>query len=545
MADERIKDLATQARTVATDDFKEMDGATNGSRKISPFDEHGQFRNALAPRGGMMFDGAQRLNRLLDLGLTGEKRLSITAIFEVTATGAVRTLTQKQDSSSTYSCFILYLTADHKVAFTIQDSPAYPSWITVEALPVGIYIATAAWQNVVGGAADVSIYVNGVEWATTFTANSYDTAFDIDETASQQFCLGAAYNISGTSAFERFHDGSLYGLHIYNLKLTAAEALEIFKAGGLVPRRYRAGNQSVYVSNFAAGSDSWNQSAGTVAGNIDAIGGRDDNLRYHANAVNGAHGAFRSAIAVSTEYRVSMDVYLPSDNTTLKSLWFSLKSGSVDGNEFGGYSRSAKFTTTDTWVTIEGTATSPSSDAGVTIWTGPAGSGNWQYTGADVSTDDRFYVRNVRVRRPGAFAQFNTHGANNGPQWLDESANEHHVLKSSVAALLPNTDADEFRIETPAVVSADGFLLADQVIIPSGFYLADALVVRVSGASTGTITVKETSSGGTTVATGVLASSVKLTLSNEYLTGGKKLHLANSSWSSSTIHVTLTFRRYR
>ena len=56
----RISSLTTQIRAVTATDMEDYDDpslGTNGSRKGSPFDIHGQFRNALAPRGGIALDG--------------------------------------------------------------------------------------------------------------------------------------------------------------------------------------------------------------------------------------------------------------------------------------------------------------------------------------------------------------------------------------------------------------------------------------------------------------------------------------------------------
>jgi hypothetical protein len=102
-------------------------------------------------------------------------------------------------------------------------------------------------------------------------------------------------------------------------------------------------------------------------------------------------------------------------------------------------------------------------------------------------------------------------------------------------------------IEIPIpTMSADGFILADQVLVPEGYKLTDADIQRVSGTSTGTVTIRETSSSGTVLATATLgATPVEATRSNVFSAGGKKLHLTNSSWSSSTVKGRLMFQRYQ
>lgn len=101
-------------------------------------------------------------------------------------------------------------------------------------------------------------------------------------------------------------------------------------------------------------------------------------------------------------------------------------------------------------------------------------------------------------------------------------------------------------IELPIpAMTADGFIHLDQVITPAGYELFSAVIERTAGSGTGTVTIRETSSGGTTVATGALgATPTALTISNVFSAANKKLHLANSSWSSSTLIGRLLFRRY-
>ena len=53
-----------------------------------------------------------------------------------------------------------------------------------------------------------------------------------------------------------------------------------------------------YTSDFSAGTNSWGDSLDdlTAAGNIDGIGGLDDNLRLTIGSATSQHRAFRSNI---------------------------------------------------------------------------------------------------------------------------------------------------------------------------------------------------------------------------------------------------------
>lgn len=125
----------------------------------------------------------------------------------------------------------------------------------------------------------------------------------------------------------------------------------------------------------------------------------------------------------------------------------------------------------------------------------------------------------------------------------DDGANKLPLLLTAGVTAVGSTP-NEVVIPGTAM-TADGFVHADQVITPTGYELVAAYAEQ-TGTETSTITVKETSSGGTTVATGALSASVTrvaLTVSNGLLAGGKKLHLANSSWAGNTVTPFFVFRR--
>lgn len=93
-------------------------------------------------------------------------------------------------------------------------------------------------------------------------------------------------------------------------------------------------------------------------------------------------------------------------------------------------------------------------------------------------------------------------------------------------------------------MTADGFMLLDQIIAPAGYELV-AFYALQSGTSAAALTVKETSSGGTTVASGNLsatATRVGLTVSNGLLAAGKKIHIAGITAAAVTVTPCAVFR---
>jgi hypothetical protein len=257
----------------------------------------------------------------------------------------------------------------------------------------------------------------------------------------------ATANINGTylvgllNAANSSSAATLYDLRLANVALTEAQLRTEYERGEPGPE-WSAGTKTQYTSDFSAGVNGWGGSAGTTAGNVDGIGGRDDVLRYYAGSSTGAHVATGPQLVPSAQYKVTLDVYLPSTNTTAKGLWFSLNAGGVDGQELGGYSRNSKFTITDTWTTITGIATASfaTGDAKLGVWTGPAGSGLWSYAGANSATDDVVYVRNVTIERLGYTSRLRT----------DTAAG----LTAINAAKSSTNDSTDFLLSTTSVTTS-------------------------------------------------------------------------------------------
>jgi len=79
-----------------------------------------------------------------------------------------------------------------------------------------------------------------------------------------------------------------------------------------------------YSSDFSAGEDGWSETRGTVAGNIDSIGGEDNWLRYTADTELGAHYTRTTPLlTVGRRYIVSVKYYIPSGQTVIAGILFS------------------------------------------------------------------------------------------------------------------------------------------------------------------------------------------------------------------------------
>lgn len=107
----------------------------------------------------------------------------------------------------------------------------------------------------------------------------------------------------------------------------------------------------LYESDFSAGADGVSALRGTVAGNIDGIGGVDDTLRHTADATAaGAATGFRHntevVLVVGQSYRATVDVYLPSGQTEARTIGFVIPSTLTMASGTG------RTNLTDQWVTL-------------------------------------------------------------------------------------------------------------------------------------------------------------------------------------------------
>lgn len=148
-----------------------------------------------------------------------------------------------------------------------------------------------------------------------------------------------------------------------------------------------------YSSDFVAGADGWTSGAGlsSATGNIDAIGGQDDNLRLTSDGTTGTHRAVKTAqFSAGRRYLVKFSYYLPSTNTT------ALKFGLGESGVSGGFASPAA-ATTDAWTSYQESAISVSGGQLDILLANASGATSFTGTSGDV-----FYLRGLSVARLGA-----------------------------------------------------------------------------------------------------------------------------------------------
>lgn len=143
-----------------------------------------------------------------------------------------------------------------------------------------------------------------------------------------------------------------------------------------------------HVSDFSAGADGWGAGAGGVVGNIDSIGGQDNNLRFTCNTTassvhyihfnNGGNWS-----SVGDTIRITFDYYIPAGQSNVDGIGCYTYGPTVVQPYY------SQMNTTNAWTSIDMTF-DVSQSYGFIIY-GADGGANYFH---DSGGDDVFYIRN-------------------------------------------------------------------------------------------------------------------------------------------------------
>ncbi|MCE5224911.1 MAG: hypothetical protein LLG05_03535 [Porphyromonadaceae bacterium] len=138
-----------------------------------------------------------------------------------------------------------------------------------------------------------------------------------------------------------------------------------------------------YQSDFSAGVDGWGAARGTVAGNIDGIGGEDNTIRYTVDTSSNLHYLFKaSTFTINRKYNVTFKYYIPSGQSNVDSLI-------LQNDTWGG--TTTTLTTTDSWTIVTKTFTANNT----TFWVYAADGGATTFQ--DAGGDDVFYIKDITI----------------------------------------------------------------------------------------------------------------------------------------------------
>ena len=177
-----------------------------------------------------------------------------------------------------------------------------------------------------------------------------------------------------------------------------------------------------YSSDFSAGVDGFDANLGTVAGNIDGIGGEDNNLRYTVDtASSNSHDASRDdELTVGQDFQITGEFYIPSGQNSIDGIRI------MDGA--AGFQDRYETPALDTWVSFDTGAVTP---ANVNLQFRPLDGGS--NTVFDATGTDVFYLRNITVTQLTADGFVST--------WYDQSGNANDATQIATASQPKIVDA--------------------------------------------------------------------------------------------------------
>ena len=164
-----------------------------------------------------------------------------------------------------------------------------------------------------------------------------------------------------------------------------------------------------YESDFSSGVDSFSPQRGVIDGNIDAISGVDDVLRFITDNSDGLHRLTKSIVRLGQNTKISFEYYIPSTNTD------------IDGIRLTTYSNEGilDVSALDTWTQAE-TLYNTSLNTTIQFIGLKAGATSFLDNGTDV-----FYLKNIVVTQTTADGHVVT--------WYDQSLNDNHAVQTTAA----------------------------------------------------------------------------------------------------------------
>lgn len=404
----RIKDLTTQARSIAADDFDEIDGATNGSRKVAVTEKHGIFSGSRQIKDLLYSDGVTS-NRRAEFAPGAPGALAGAAVsfpFEfdwsttiqatdanIFSCGTTLSLTPVQGLRLALGGGTATLYMDEFGAGGVSDFRRL-AWAGAQAIYAGTRVRGMVVFASPNSTTAPVIYINGVDVTANFTGSTGGTPPNWIHTALDMTKFWCGYNLTPGRYFP--HSPILSAL-------SAAEVLDWTQSGRLPAWcEITTGNMvALYASDFSVNNDSWTNNGGiTRTANIDTnadgagMPPSNDWLRF----INSSGSAGLcipqrlSLMTVGRRYFVSIDI-LCSTGSGVGFVSVGLTSTGIGANP-------SKFTfavTPGTVITVSGYITAINS-TGIQITPSLDAAGS-----SEVSVPNGLgvYIKNVIVREMG------------------------------------------------------------------------------------------------------------------------------------------------
>lgn len=372
-------------------------------------------------------------------------------------------------------------------------------------------------------AGSVVFYVNGVQLGTSVS---------ITAAATLSASNTGALIVCGDPSTAARHASDTQDNIIYNRALTAPEVLSLCVNG---PALADLGASQVPLKtfDFSAGTDTFVGFNGTVAGNIDSIGGVDNTLRLTATSADNVRASL-PLTAFTARTRSRFRVYMPASNVTAKGVQLRSTSAATSTTI------NSTVLTPDTWTEI--IVPDAVSLADQNGWA------PYMMTAAGLSTGitsgDLMYIESGgTVTRLGITGQWSAEDAqSNTGQIFDSSGNKNHALLPAAGATIIGKPVSGIRqvrwTNTWAGTNELQYIGGvNQAILPANAYI-DSIVGTVSGATPHDIIVGDGTDADryVTITTGLATGTATFTLANR-TTDGTNLKLTVDPDTNCTMSI--------
>lgn len=381
-----------------------------------------------------------------------------------------------------------------------------------------------------------AVYINGVAQTVSFGTNGTPPTWQGTVTSTNLVLGGMSGEVSNTQFF---------CASLYNLALSAADALELFELGGAVPYRFQFGTTALYTSDFSVNADGWLDAIGTttITGNTDGINAQNDWLAATktANSVISIYKTAMTSAYSGKAIRAKVRVFVPIGSTASYVGWY-FNNSSNTANPATAVAANNQYDLDAVWVLPFGIAASPRNGLRTTNAANSAD--------VSVGNGESLYFKNIVWQQVGAICHFNLEDGISR-QIRDSSVNNAHAISvtSGVTHLAAKDDGRYQQTALTAngeLLDTDGLLPIDAVLVDvvvknttanavSGFALAmtsgsDELTNRtdIPASSVVTLPIKRTDLAGLTVGT----------------TFGRCYYSA-LSWNSGSLNIAIRYRRER
>jgi hypothetical protein len=361
--------------------------------------------------------GIQQIsNANLDVGTGNFTKSFLVVLPDYTPSAVVRFEFRRQDASNS-SEFSIETTGALRFRASIAGVNVINALTTATvstADNTAALFTVAVTRETASAAGSADFYVNGVLLQSV--AIPAAATVTIDNTGTPRYFDGNTVRYAG----------SLLGMRLFNRALTAAEVLDLSINGVALADR-GASQTPKKTFDFSAGTDGLTAVAGTIAGNIDGIGGVDNTCRLTATTTNSTRFVLAGIPSVmGGRTRTQIRVYRPSANVgaTGVQLW------AITGTSI---STTAIQIPADTWTAIDVPIVGTGNQSDWALYfTNAAGSTS------GFSSGDIFYIESGgTITQLGLVSELLASNAqSNTGQIIDSSGNRNHALLPASGAMV-------------------------------------------------------------------------------------------------------------